>query len=290
MPSSRLPAVGWCPRPWWRASSAFASSIPSASPATTAPGQGDLKALKGVSAEVAKLGGGSGKGLLIVDDLVDTGKTGRLVRSMMPDAHFAAVYAKPQGKPLVDTLFCGSVAGHLDSLSLGYRVVVPAADPSVTGGAIKTGYSVMSGQRVCIWPIRRTSVAGYGTYGAVRIGRGPCPDRHFSRSGLRRRCCHGRRHRHRQPDPRRLRRARRLWPCQRPSSSQSKPFPDGALAGAGAGHRGRRHGVRPRRQRRRSARPVGVPRALHPRRDLPGAAGRDVGGAHPFAGRSSIHH
>jgi xanthine phosphoribosyltransferase len=62
--------------------------------------QGDLKALKGVSAEVAKLGG---KGVLIVDDLVDTGKTGRLVRSMMPDAHFAAVYAKPQGKPLVDT-------------------------------------------------------------------------------------------------------------------------------------------------------------------------------------------
>src|ERR687892_2888461 len=36
--------------------------------------QGDLKVLKGVSAEVAKLGGGSGKGLLIVDDLVDTGK------------------------------------------------------------------------------------------------------------------------------------------------------------------------------------------------------------------------
>ncbi len=65
--------------------------------------QGDLQALKGASAEVAKLGGGTGKGLLIVDDLVDTGKTGRLVRAMMPDAHFAAVYAKPQGKPLVDT-------------------------------------------------------------------------------------------------------------------------------------------------------------------------------------------
>src|SRR4029078_643556 len=45
--------------------------------------QGDLKALKGVSAEVAKLGGGSGKGLLIVDDLVDTGKTAALVGSVM---------------------------------------------------------------------------------------------------------------------------------------------------------------------------------------------------------------
>src|SRR6202012_3644597 len=37
--------------------------------------QGDLKVLKGISEEVAKLGGGTGKGLLIVDDLVDTGKT-----------------------------------------------------------------------------------------------------------------------------------------------------------------------------------------------------------------------
>jgi xanthine phosphoribosyltransferase len=65
--------------------------------------QGDLKVLKGVSADTAKLGGGTGKGLLIVDDLVDTGKTGKLVREMMPDAHFATVYAKPKGRPLVDT-------------------------------------------------------------------------------------------------------------------------------------------------------------------------------------------
>jgi xanthine phosphoribosyltransferase len=36
----------------------------------------DLKPLRAFGA-VAKLGGGSGKGLLIVDDLVDTGKTGR---------------------------------------------------------------------------------------------------------------------------------------------------------------------------------------------------------------------
>ena len=41
--------------------------------------------------------------LLIVDDLVDTGKTGKMVREMMPDAHFATVYAKPKGRPLVDT-------------------------------------------------------------------------------------------------------------------------------------------------------------------------------------------
>lgn len=65
--------------------------------------QGDLNVLKRVSDDTAALGAGSGKGLLIVDDLVDTGKTARIVREMLPDAHFAAVYAKPMGRPLVDT-------------------------------------------------------------------------------------------------------------------------------------------------------------------------------------------
>jgi xanthine phosphoribosyltransferase len=44
-----------------------------------------------------------GAGWLIVDDLVDTGKTGRIVREMLPRAHFATVYAKPAGRPMVDT-------------------------------------------------------------------------------------------------------------------------------------------------------------------------------------------
>ena len=65
--------------------------------------QGELQVLKHVSADTANLGDGTGKGLLIVDDLVDTGKTARLVRDMLPDAHFATVYAKPKGRPMVDT-------------------------------------------------------------------------------------------------------------------------------------------------------------------------------------------
>ena len=44
----------------------------------------------------------TGEGLLIIDDLVDTGKTGQLVRQMLPDAFFATVYAKPAGVPIVD--------------------------------------------------------------------------------------------------------------------------------------------------------------------------------------------
>ncbi len=46
---------------------------------------------------------GDGTGILIVDDLVDSGKTLELVRGLYPKAHFATVYAKPKGRPMVDT-------------------------------------------------------------------------------------------------------------------------------------------------------------------------------------------
>jgi xanthine phosphoribosyltransferase len=65
--------------------------------------QGELKVLKGVASELVGKSGGGGKGVLIVDDLVDTGKTARVVRDLLPNAHFATVYAKPMGRPLVDT-------------------------------------------------------------------------------------------------------------------------------------------------------------------------------------------
>jgi xanthine phosphoribosyltransferase len=45
---------------------------------------------------------GDGTGYLIVDDLVDTGTTARIVRGLLPHAHFATVYAKPAGRPTVD--------------------------------------------------------------------------------------------------------------------------------------------------------------------------------------------
>ena len=46
---------------------------------------------------------GDGANWLIVDDLVDTGATAQVVREMLPLAHFATIYAKPAGKPFVDT-------------------------------------------------------------------------------------------------------------------------------------------------------------------------------------------
>lgn len=62
--------------------------------------QGELQVLKTVNSGVT---GEDGAGVLIVDDLVDTGATARAVRAMLPKAHFATVYAKPEGRPLVDT-------------------------------------------------------------------------------------------------------------------------------------------------------------------------------------------
>jgi xanthine phosphoribosyltransferase len=49
------------------------------------------------------LAAGDGTGFLIVDDLVDTGATARVVRALLPRAHFAAVYAKPEGRDTVDS-------------------------------------------------------------------------------------------------------------------------------------------------------------------------------------------
>jgi xanthine phosphoribosyltransferase len=57
--------------------------------------QGGVRVLKGVD--------GEGAGYLLIDDLVDTGRTAQLVRQLLPRAHFATLYAKPAGRPYVDT-------------------------------------------------------------------------------------------------------------------------------------------------------------------------------------------
>ncbi len=46
---------------------------------------------------------GDGTGVLIIDDLVDTGRTLEVVRKVMPKAHVATIYAKPMGRPQVDS-------------------------------------------------------------------------------------------------------------------------------------------------------------------------------------------
>lgn len=63
--------------------------------------QGEVSVLKPVAVDFVTKE--QGAGILIVDDLVDTGATAKVVREMLPKAHFATVYAKPAGRPLVDT-------------------------------------------------------------------------------------------------------------------------------------------------------------------------------------------
>lgn len=62
-------------------------------------GQGALEVLKKPDEALM----GDGEGILVVDDLVDSGRTLELIREMYPKAHFATVYAKPKGKPMVQT-------------------------------------------------------------------------------------------------------------------------------------------------------------------------------------------
>ena len=61
--------------------------------------QSNLQVLKSIAPSVQRVG----KGVLLIDDLTDTGRTAKLVREMLPEAHFATVYAKPAGAPLCDT-------------------------------------------------------------------------------------------------------------------------------------------------------------------------------------------
>lgn len=57
--------------------------------------QGKIRILKSLE--------GDGEGLLLVDDLVDSGNTAKIAREILPKAHFACVYAKPAGMPLAQS-------------------------------------------------------------------------------------------------------------------------------------------------------------------------------------------
>jgi xanthine phosphoribosyltransferase len=56
--------------------------------------QGEVNILKTIE--------GDGDGYLLIDDLVDTGKTAEIAKQLLPQARFACVYAKPQGLALTE--------------------------------------------------------------------------------------------------------------------------------------------------------------------------------------------
>lgn len=57
--------------------------------------QGEMDILKSLPQD--------GKRWLVVDDLVDSGATAKVVREMLPGSHYATLYAKPEGAQLADT-------------------------------------------------------------------------------------------------------------------------------------------------------------------------------------------
>jgi xanthine phosphoribosyltransferase len=94
--------------------------------------QGDATLIKPIAADLLARHP-RGAGMLIVDDLVDTGTTARIVRELLPEAHFATVYAKPMGRPLVDT-FITEVSQDTwiyFPWDLGYSFQPPISDGAV---------------------------------------------------------------------------------------------------------------------------------------------------------------
>jgi xanthine phosphoribosyltransferase len=91
--------------------------------------QGNVKVLKGVS--------GDGEGFLLIDDLVDTGRTAQFVRKLLPKAYFATLYAKPAGRPAVD--FCVKEFKQSKWIFFPWDIEYRFATPIKDGGKAAAG-------------------------------------------------------------------------------------------------------------------------------------------------------
>ena len=89
----------------------------------------DVRVLKGVN--------GDGEGFLLIDDLVDTGRTARAVRQLLPKAYFATLYAKPSGRPIVDT--CVREFKQNKWIHFPWDIDYHFATPIKDGGKVKGG-------------------------------------------------------------------------------------------------------------------------------------------------------
>jgi xanthine phosphoribosyltransferase len=91
--------------------------------------QGDLKVLKGVA--------GAGDGYLLIDDLVDTGRTAQVVRKLLPKAFFATLYAKPAGRPVID--LCIKEFKQSKWIHFPWDIEYKFATPIKEGGKVVSG-------------------------------------------------------------------------------------------------------------------------------------------------------
>ena len=91
--------------------------------------QGEVKVLKSVA--------GDGEGFLLIDDLVDTGRTARVVRQLLPKAYFATLYAKPAGRPIIDV--CIKEFKQNKWIHFPWDIEYRFATPIKEGGGVSSG-------------------------------------------------------------------------------------------------------------------------------------------------------
>ena len=105
------------------------TSYDASSAGKAAQAQGGIQVLKGVS--------GDGAGYLLIDDLVDTGKTAQAVRKLLPKAYFATLYAKPAGRPIVDV--CVKEFKQTKWIHFPWDIEYKFATPIKDGGRVTRG-------------------------------------------------------------------------------------------------------------------------------------------------------
>jgi xanthine phosphoribosyltransferase len=91
--------------------------------------QTSVRVLKGVT--------GEGDGYLLIDDLVDTGRTAQVVRQLLPKAYFATLYAKPAGRAIVDT--CVKEFKQNKWIHFPWDIEYRFATPIKDGGRVTAG-------------------------------------------------------------------------------------------------------------------------------------------------------
>jgi xanthine phosphoribosyltransferase len=87
--------------------------------------------------QVLKTVTGDGDGFILIDDLVDTGRTARVVRQLLPKAYFATLYAKPSGRPIVDV--CIKEFKQTKWIHFPWDIEYKFATPIKDGGRVTGG-------------------------------------------------------------------------------------------------------------------------------------------------------
>ena len=105
------------------------TSYDSSAAGAAAQVQSSVRVLKGVT--------GDGDGYLLIDDLVDTGRTAQAVRQLLPKAYFATLYAKPAGRSIVDT--CVKEFKQNKWIHFPWDIEYTFATPIKDGGRVTAG-------------------------------------------------------------------------------------------------------------------------------------------------------